>query len=48
MRCNIEVLCIGVRVQMGTNKASGTRNTVRDMFESGVLPYCEALLIKHD
>ena len=38
MRCNVEVSCIGVRVQMG-NKASGIRNTVRDKFESGVLPY---------
>lgn len=35
MRCNVEVSCKGVRVQMG-NKASGIRNTVRDKFESGV------------
>ena len=41
MRCNVEVSCIGVRDQMG-NKAPGIRNTVRDKFESGVLPYCEA------
>ena len=37
----MEVLYVGVRVQMGS-KASETKNTVRDKFESGVLPYCEA------
>ena len=41
IRCIVEVSCIGVRVQMG-NKASRASYTVRDKFESGVLPYCEA------
>ena len=41
LRCNMEISCTGVRIQMG-NKASGIRNTVMDEFKSNVLPYCEA------